>query len=372
MAADYYNLLGVERSANEEEIKRAFRKAAHKHHPDKQGGDAAKFKEINEAYQVLSNQEKRAQHDQCGRTFDGPGGPAAGGPGAGGYPFGAGSAGFSTEDLGDIFGDLFGFNRRGRTRVRQRGDDIQLILRLDFNDAAFGGTKEIELTRLTACESCAGTGDKNKAPKKCSTCDGLGKVREVRQTILGTIAQERLCQECQGDGKVASHPCMECSSQGRVRTTERLGVEVPAGIDNDQIIKLSGQGDVGRRATPAGDLLLTIRVTPSDTFVRDGADVKTHIDLEYPQLVLGDEIDIQGLQGELSLSIQSGTQPGSIVRLRGEGIPILNGNGRGDLFVEVGQVTPKKVSKEERELLEKLAHLRGQNLTRKKRRLFSK
>ncbi|MFO0704988.1 MAG: molecular chaperone DnaJ [Candidatus Andersenbacteria bacterium] len=375
MAADYYQTLGVEKSATDEEIKRAFRRAAHKYHPDKQGGDEQKFKEANEAYQVLSNKDKRAQYDQFGQTFEGAGGGGAG-AGFGGFPFGAGfgqgGANFNAEDLGDIFGDLFGFGRRSRARTRQRGEDIELRLTLDFNEAAFGGTKELELTRLTACAACAGTGDKNKTLKKCLTCNGLGRVREVRQTILGTIAQEKLCATCQGDGKVPSTPCMECSGQGRRRATERLTVEVPAGINDQQIIRLSGQGEVGRRGTPAGDLLLTIRIKPSKTFVRDGVDVRTRVELEYPQLVLGDEVEIAGLQGELQLSVPAGTEPGSVLRLRGEGIPVLNGNGRGDLFVEIGQVTPRRVSREERTLLEQLANVRGKKVSRKRRRLFSK
>ncbi len=377
MAADYYQTLGVEKSATDEEIKRAFRRAAHKHHPDKQGGDEQKFKEANEAYQVLSDKQKRAQYDQFGQTFEGagPGGPSAGA--YGGFPFGAGyggagGAGFNAEDLGDLFGDLFGMGRRSRGRVRQRGDDIQLRLTLDFTEAAFGANKELEITRLAKCAVCDGTGDKSKSLKKCLTCDGLGRVREVRQTILGTISQERICHDCQGDGKVPGSPCMDCSGQGRRRATERLTVEVPAGINDEQIIKLSGQGDVGRRGTASGDLLLTIRIKPSKTFVRDGADVRTRIELEYPQLVLGDEVDIQGLQGELQLNVPAGTEPGSVLRLRGEGIPVLNGNGRGDLFVEIGQVTPRRVSREERDLLEKLAEIRGQKISRKKRRLFSK
>lgn len=370
---DYYQTLGVEKTANDDEIKRAFRKAAHKYHPDKQGGDAEKFKEANEAYQVLSNKEKRAQYDQFGQTFDGAG-PSGGAGAYGGFPFGGGGFGgnVNAEDLGDIFGDLFGFGRRSRSRPRQRGDDIELVLRLDFNEAAFGGTKEIEIKRLAACDVCAGTGDKGKSLKKCLTCDGHGKVREVRQTILGTIAQEKICGDCQGDGKIPGQPCMECSGQGRRQSTERLTVEVPAGINDEQIIRLSGQGDVGRRGTESGDLLLTVRIRPSKTFVRDGVDVKTRVELEYTQLVLGDEVDIQGLQGELSMNVPAGTEPGTVIKLRGEGIPVLNGNGRGDLFVEVGQVTPRKVSREERELLEKLASLRGLNPVKKRRRLFSK
>jgi len=372
MAADLYQTLGVEKSATDEEIKRAFRRAAHKYHPDKQGGDEQKFKEANAAYQVLSDKQKRAQYDQFGQTFDGAG------PGAGGSPFGAGfgnagfGAGFNAEDLGEIFGDLFGMGRRARGRARHRGDDIQLRLTLDFNEAAFGVSKELEVTRLAACQTCAGTGDKQKSLKKCLTCDGLGRVREVRQTILGQIAQERICSACDGDGKIPSNPCMDCSGQGRRRAAEHITVEVPAGINDEQIIKLTGQGDVGRRGTEAGDLLLTIRLKASKTFVRDGADVRTRIELEYPQLVLGDEVDIQGLQGELRLTVPAGTEPGTVIRLRDEGIPVLNGNGRGDLFVEVGQVTPRRVSREERVLLEQLAELRGQKVSRKKRRLFSK
>ncbi|MFH0830588.1 MAG: DnaJ C-terminal domain-containing protein [Parcubacteria group bacterium] len=379
MPGDYYQTLGVERSASEAEIKRAFRQAAHKHHPDKNGGDAEKFKEINEAYQVLSDKQKRAQYDQFGRTFDGAGG-GAGGPGAGfgGFPFGAGgfanSSSFDAADLGDIFGDLFGLGRRTRSRARvnMRGEDIQRELVLEFNEAAFGCKRDVTVTRLVACQTCAGTGDRKKKLSKCLTCDGLGRVREVRQTILGTIAQERICGTCEGDGKIPSNPCPDCSAQGRRRVTEQLNVEVPAGINAEQIIRLGEQGNVGRRGNPTGDLLITIRIKPSKKFAREGVDVRTRVDLEYPQLVLGDEVDIAGLEGILTLKVPAGTEPGSVVRLRGQGIPVLNGNGRGDLFVEVGQVTPRRVGSEERELLERLAAIRGSRISRKRRRLFSK
>jgi molecular chaperone DnaJ len=376
MSKDYYDILGVSKSASEDEIKKAFRKGAHQHHPDKNGGDAEKFKELNEAYQVLSNKEKRSQYDQYGQTFEQAraNGGGAGGAGFSGFPFGGGAqAGtFTNEDLGDIFGDLFGFGRRTRTRPVRRGDDLELSLRLEFKEAVFGVKKEIEVNRLVTCSLCNGSGDKSGALKECITCGGHGRVREVRQTILGTMAQERICGTCQGDGKIPSTPCMGCSGQGRRRDAQRLTVEVPAGINEGQIIRLTGQGDAGRRNGATGDLLLTIEVETSEKFVRDGNDVKTRVELEYPQVVLGDQIEIDGLDGRLELSVPAGTAPGKIIRLRGEGVPHLNSSRRGDLYVEVSVHTPKKVSAEERTLLERLAEIRGHKITRKKRGLFRK
>lgn len=373
MAKNYYELLGVEKNASDEDIKRAFRKAAHQHHPDKTGGDAEKFKEVNEAYQVLSSKEKRAQYDQYGQTFEqaqAQGGFGGGGfsGGAYGFPFGQGSTTFTAEDLGDIVGDLFGMGRRRRARPTRRGDDIETTLLVEFEEAAFGVKKEIKIGRLTTCKSCDGTGDTKGKLVKCITCDGQGKVREVRQTILGTIAQERLCGSCHGDGQIPSQPCQECSGQGRRRHSESLDVEVPAGINEGQIIRIREQGDAGRRGGEAGDLLITVEIAPSEKFVREGIHVKTRLELDYPQLVLGDTVDLQGLDSTLEIQIPAGSAPGKVIRLRGEGIPQINGSRRGDLFVEIGLSTPKKVSSEERELLEKLASLRGRQLTKRKRR----
>jgi molecular chaperone DnaJ len=374
MAKNYYEILGVGRDASQDDIKRAFRREAHKHHPDKTGGDAEKFKEANEAYQVLSNKEKRAQYDQYGQTFEqaraqggGFGGQA--GQGFSGWPYGGASAGtFTSEDLGDLFGDLFGFGRRGRARPNRAGADIELTVRLNFNEAAFGVKREIKLQRLRDCEVCKGSGDRTGKLKKCITCDGHGRVREIRQTILGSIAQERICGACHGDGSIPAQPCLTCSGQGRVRARESLMIDVPAGINDGQIIRLTAQGDVGRRGGQPGDVLLTIVVEPSNTFVRDGADVKTRIEVEYPQLVLGDSVDIQGLKNKLEIDIPAGTQPGTIVRLRGEGIPVLNSSRRGDLYVEVAVHTPKNVTSEEKQLLQKLSELRGRSASRRKRR----
>ena len=385
MAKDYYDILGVDKGASEDDIKRAFRRAAHQHHPDKAGGDAEKFKEINEAYQVLSNKEKRSQYDQFGQTLEqaqaqgGFGGGFGRGPGGGmgGFPFGAGFGGgfgpggattFTTEDLGEIIGDLFGMRRSRSRRPSRRGDDVEMTLLVDFTEAAFGAKKEIQVSRLGVCTACHGTGDKKGKLTKCLTCEGQGKVREVRQTILGTIAQERICGSCHGDGQIPANPCAECSGQGRRRHSEKLAVEVPAGIHEGQIIRLTGQGDAGRRGGEAGDLLTVIEVAPSEKFVRDGINVKTRLELDYPQLVLGDKVELDGLEGKLEMQIPAGTAPGKVVRLRGEGVPQLNSTRRGDLFVEIGLATPKRVSPEERELLEKLASLRGRQLTKRKRR----
>ncbi|MFO0702901.1 MAG: molecular chaperone DnaJ [Candidatus Andersenbacteria bacterium] len=381
MAKNYYDILGVERNASDDDIKRAFRKAAHQHHPDKSGGDAEKFKEANEAYQVLSNRDKRQEYDQYGQTFEqaranGQGFPGGGfGGDTGGFPFGAGAqAGtFTQEDLGDLFGDLFGFGRRRSAQPTRRGDDLEVSLTIDFNEAAFGVKKELKVNRLVPCEQCRGTGDKSGKLKDCPTCAGHGRVHEVRQTILGQIAQERTCGTCHGDGQIPTTPCAACSGQGRRRDSETLVIEVPAGINDGQLVRLTGQGDAGRRGGEAGDLLINVRARASKTFVREGADVKTRVDLEYPQLVLGDTVEIQGLLGQLKLSVPAGTEPGSVLTLHGEGATVLGAQRRGDMFVEVGIVTPKRVSPEERSLLERLAEVRGKRVVakRKRRGLFS-
>lgn len=376
MATDYYQTLGVERNASGDDIKRAFRRAAHKHHPDKQNGNEAKFKEANEAYQILSNKEKRAQYDQFGQTFEGGGGPGGtgAGPGFAGSPFGGGGAQagtFTQEDLGEIFGDLFGFGRRSRSRVNKRGDDIEVRLDLEFNEAAFGVEKEFEFSKLAPCEVCKGSGDTSGKLKTCPTCSGKGVIRQMTQTILGAMARERVCHDCHGEGRIPTSPCQTCSGQGRTRITEKLKIKVPPGINEGQIIRLAGQGDVGARGGTPGDILVMVRVKPSKQFTRDGSDVNTRIELEYPQLVLGDTIQIQGLQGKLELDIPTGTQPGTTMRLKGEGATLLrNAEKRGDMYVELIQMTPKKVTPEERTLLEQLAAVRGKTLQKKKRGFF--
>lgn len=378
MSEDYYQILGVERGANQADIKTAFRKAAHKHHPDKQGGDAEKFKKINEAYQVLSDEQKKAQYDKFGQTFEqgntggagGFGGFGSANGGAGG-PFGA-NANFTQADLGDLFGDLFGFGRRGgRGGVESHGEDLAIRVKLDFKEAVFGVKKNIAVNRLAKCETCAGSGDVSGKAQTCSTCKGAGRVRQMTQTILGALARERVCETCGGDGKVPQKPCTDCSGQGRRKKKEMIEVEVPAGIDIGQVLRMRGQGQAGRRGKASGDLLITVEVKSSDKFVRDGFDIKTRLELEYPQVVLGDKVELEGLAGRLELEIPAGTEPGRVIRLKGEGVPVLNGgNGRGDLFVEIDVVSPKKVSAQEKELLERFLALRGKKITKKKRTFF--
>ncbi len=373
MSKDYYEILGVKREADDAQIKSAFRKAAHKYHPDKDGGDAEKFKEVNEAYQVLSNKQKRAQYDQFGQSFNqagGPGGPggAAGYGGFQGGPFG--NANFSQEDLGDLFGDLFGFGRSNRRSKAQRGEDLAVNIDLDFKEGVFGIKKDLEINRLTACDACSGSGDVSGEAKKCETCNGQGRVRQVRQTILGSMAQEQICSDCQGDGKVPEKQCAECSGQGRRKQPAKIQIDVPAGISSGQVIRLREQGHVGRRGAPAGDLLVSVTVADSDQFVREGFNITTSLELEYPQVVLGDKVEIDGLSGKLEIDIPAGTSPGRVIRLRGEGVPVLNGHGRGDLFVELNVVSPKKVSSEEKELLEAFLQARGKKIKKKKRSFF--
>jgi len=360
MGKDYYKILGVERTASEADIKKAFRKLAHEHHPDKSNGNADKFKEINEAYQVLSNKEKRSQYDQFGSGFDQAGGPAwgQGGPFGGAYsganPFGGGfqqTADFDF-DLGDIFSSFFGGQASSRSRSK-RGGDIQIDIELDLKDVVFGVSKKISIRRQTVCNSCQGSGAKDKSSlKTCTTCQGKG---QVITTILGQFRTQTVCPDCAGRGQIVKDPCHECSGSGIIAKTTDLVMEIPGGIEDGQSIRLSGQGNSGPHGQAAGDLYATIHIKADKRFERVGDDLIRHIEIPFTLAVLGGEIEVDTIDAKVNLKIPSGTPSNKKFILRNKGVTKLRAKGRGDQIVIVNVEVPTKLSKKQKQLLEELA-----------------
>lgn len=357
MSKDYYSLLGVNKNASEEEIKKAFRREAHKYHPDKSGGNEAKFKEINEAYQVLGNKERRARYDQFGSGFE------SGQAGAGQAQWGGfgGGQGFNInmDDLGDLFGgfsDMFGFGggQRGTHQRRStRGADIEVRLTIPFMEAVFGGEKTIRLSRSVMCTHCQGNGaEPGSKIETCPTCHGKGTVNQTQRTILGHMQIQTACPTCGGEGKKITTFCKKCSGTGAVKETSELKVKIPAGIDNGETIRLSNQGEAGSKGASSGDLYLHIIVEPDARFNRHGTMILSQAHITFPQAALGTKIDIMTVDGEVSLKIPAGTQSGKIFILKGKGVPSLRGKARGDHQVEVIVDTPTHLSKKQREILE--------------------
>jgi len=358
MGKDYYKILNIEKSANQDEIKRAFRKLAHKYHPDKPDGDEAKFKEINEAYQVLGNAEKRSQYDQFGSTFDQQGGFGGGmnwedfmkhaRQGGGGFR----NVNFDFGDLGDMFGDIFGFGG-GSSKRENRGSDIQIDITIEFKEAVFGVKKQIELYKYNKCSHCHGNGAEPGTPiDTCKTCNGQGRVTKVQRTFLGAIQTASICPDCNGQGKKAQTPCSKCSGQGISKQNEMIEINIPAGIENGSTIRLSGKGNAAAHGGEEGDLYVNVFVKNDSEFERHGSDVIKHEKISFRQAALGDKIEVQTLDGAVDLKIPSGTQPNTKFRLRGKGIPILNGTGRGDLYVVAVVEVPKKLTRKQRKMLE--------------------
>jgi len=358
MSKDYYNILGVSKNASQDEIKKAFREKAHKFHPDKQGGDEAKFKELNEAYQILGDQKKRSQYDQYGQTFE----QARGQGGFSGFEGFRDFSGFTNgfninmDDLGDIFdglGDVFGFSGGGsRSRRVRRGSDIQVLLSINFNEAVFGAEKEISLKKTVKCSKCRGEG---KEPGTeiitCKTCGGKGRVIRVQRTILGNMQVQAACEDCHGEGKSFKQKCSACRGAGLVQEIANLKIKIPAGIDNDETIRLSGQGEAAGQGGQAGDLYLKIRVMPDRRFRRDGVNIKSRAEINFSQAALGDKIEVATVDGLVDLKIPEGTQSGRIFILRDKGVPHLNGRGRGNHLVEVIVKTPTGLNRKQKELL---------------------
>jgi len=365
MPKDYYNILGVAKNATKDEIKKAFREKAHLYHPDKPGGDEKKFKEINEAYQVLGNDEKRSQYDQFGSTFDQQGGFGGGmnwedfmRAARGGATYS--NVDFDMGDLGDILGDLFGggFGFGGTSRRRKtttRGRDIEVDLNLDFKEAVFGTEKIIELYKLTTCDKCQGNGaEPGTKIITCKSCEGQGQVRTVQRTILGHIQTVRDCPECQGQGKRYEKNCSKCSGQGRIKEKKQLTVKIPAGIDNGLSLKMSGEGEAGIKGGKAGDLYIHIHVRPDSYFKRENNNILTSLEIPFSTASLGGKIPVKTIDGEVDLKIPAGTQSAKVFILRGKGVPHFQHYGRGDQLVTINVKTPEHLSKKQKELLEEL------------------
>ncbi|MBU1036964.1 molecular chaperone DnaJ [Patescibacteria group bacterium] len=376
MSKDYYKVLGVDKSASPNEIKGAFRRLAHQYHPDKNGsGDEAKFKEINEAYQVLGNTERRKQYDQFGSTFDGSGFSAQGAAPAGGQGPASGwnwsdfanqAGGFRTsgmnfdfEDLGDIFGDIFSNTARRsssrRTRYR-KGSDIEANLTIDFEEAVFGVEKVLDINKTVVCENCKGNGaEPGSKIETCKNCGGSGQVVTTQQTFFGAFRSNTVCSSCEGEGKVASHKCGKCHGKGVLGGKERVKIKIPAGINNNETIKLSGKGEAGEKGTVSGDLYINIRVRSSMEFKREGYDIYSAKTISFSQAALGDKIRVKTLHGEVNLKIPAGTKAGQEFKLRDKGVSKLRGRGRGDQLVKVEVEVPNHLNSRQKKLLEELA-----------------
>ena len=360
---DYYEVLGLSKGAGEDEIKKAFRKLAKQYHPDLHPGDKdaeAKFKEINEAYEVLSDSDKRARYDQFGHAGVDPNYN----PGGGGFGgFGGGFGDFS--DFGDIFSSIFGSGFGGGTRTNRngprQGERIVTGVTITFEEAAFGCTKDVQISRIETCDECHGSGcAEGTTAEVCSNCRGSGTVVTQQRTAFGVMQSTSECPSCHGRGKIIHQPCQRCRGNGLIRRNKKVTVEIPAGIDDGQSINLHGQGHAGRNGGGSGDLYVTVTVLPHELFTRDGNAVFYEMPISFVQAALGAELQVPTLDGSVKYKIPEATQTGTVFRLRGKGIPNLRGGGRGDQYVTVTVATPKGLSPEQKELLRKFAELSGE------------
>ena len=370
---DYYEVLGIQKGASEDEIKKAYKKLARKYHPDMNPGDKEaeeKFKEVNEANEVLSDPEKKARYDQFGFAGVDPnyGAGAGGGAYGGGFDFG---------DLGDIFGSFFGGGFGGGQRrnpnAPQRGESIRASVSVSFTEAAFGCEKSVTLERSEQCPTCKGNGcAPGTTPEICPDCHGTGTVQTRRQTPMGVFASNGPCRKCGGTGRLIHQPSPACRGTGAVRKRKTIKVNIPAGIDHGQTISLRGQGNAGKNGGPAGDLLITVMVQPHELFHRDGVDVFCEAPITFAQAVLGAELEIPTIDGKVKYSIPEGTQTGTVFRLKGKGIPVLNGRGRGDQYVTVPIETPRNLNKEQKEALRRFSETLGESNYEKRKSFFKK
>jgi molecular chaperone DnaJ len=352
---DYYEVLGVDRSASDDELKKAYRKAAKKYHPDLNPGDAQaekSFKEVNEAYEVLSDKEKRSRYDQFGHAGVDPNFGAGGGYG-GGFTGDFGDFG----DLGDIFGSFFGGGfggggRRSNPNAPKRGNDASAAVNISFEEAAKGCKKTVKVTKIDTCDECGGSGaKKGTTTKTCPVCNGSGRVTSAQRTPFGVFQTQTVCSHCNGKGKVIENPCQKCNGKGRIRHTVEEVVEIPAGIDDGQVINMRGKGDSGVNGGPSGDLRINVNVRPHPIFNRSGYDVYCEIPITFVQAALGADITVPTLDGKVKFTIHEGTQPGDEFKLKGKGIQRLNYSGKGDQYVKIVVEIPKNLSKDQKEKL---------------------
>ena len=362
MAGDYYNILGIAKGASDDEIKKAYRKLAHKYHPDKSGGDEKKFKEINEAYQVLSDKTKRSQYDQFGRTFEGGSqsgdfGGFSGGGQSSGWDFGDFNFGGGNADFEDIFSNIFGGG--GRRSRKKRGQDIQVDVEISFKEMVQGAQREVNLYKSVVCDRCQGSGAEPGASQKtCPVCKGSGRVEKVTQSFFGSFSQVSTCPECQGEGRVPEKKCTKCGGDGKTKAEQRIKIRVPAGISDGQTISVRGAGEAGGKGADSGDLYVIVHVQPHEKFIRKGLDILSTEYMPYSVAVLGGKIEIDTLDGKLILKIPAGTQSGETFRVKDKGIPELQGRKIGSQLVKVIVQVPKNLTREQKKLVEEL----GENM----------
>lgn len=376
---DYYSILGVSKDATADDLKKAYRKLAKQYHPDAQHTEEdkknaeAKFKEINEAYSVLSDENKRAQYDRFGSNFEQAGFGGGYGSYGGAYDF-SGFGGMDI-DLEDILGSVFGggFSSSKKTQGPTRGADIRTNVSLKFEEAAFGIKKEINVTRNEKCDVCNGSGAKPGSKIiTCDKCGGRGKIQMTQNTIMGSFSTVKTCDKCGGSGKVIEIPCERCSGKGIVRKSRKIEINVPAGIDDGQAISLRGEGDAGLKGGPNGDLYVIMKVLPHKYFKRNGFDISANVRVPFAKMALGGDIKIPTLEGEMEFNIPEGTTTGTKFRVKEQGIPILNGKGRGNLEFVVDVDVPKKLTDRQRELLTEFAKTFGEEVNSKKKNIFGR
>ncbi len=352
MSKNYYEILGVEKSASKDEIKKAFHKIAHKHHPDKNGGDDTKFKEANEAYQTLSDDSKRAQYDQFGSAGPQGFGGGQGQGGFGGFDFSGfqnGGVEFDMNDFGDIFGDIFG---GGRSRGPRRGADISTELHISFEDSVFGTERTVVLNKTGVCKSCSGSGAESGSKQKtCDSCNGKGRIIETKRSFLGTFQSERVCDSCRGSGKIPEHKCKSCNGKGVDHVREEIKVNIPAGIENGQMVRMTGMGEAVSGGQ-SGDLYIRVNVLAHKEFVRQGFDLYKDVSLKLSDALLGTTYKLKTLDGDLDVKIPEGITHGELLRIKGKGVP--NRGKRGDILLRIKIAFPTKLSKKTREIIEKL------------------
>lgn len=374
---DYYEVLGLNKGATDEEIKKAFRKLAKQYHPDVNPNNKeaeAKFKEINEAYEVLSDKEKRAKYDRFGHAGVDPNGFG----GAGGGGFGGGFGGFEGAfgDFGDIFDMFFGGSGFGSSRSKsgpRKGADLKYELEIDFKEAAFGVRKEISITRDEVCADCKGSGAKPGSPiETCKKCGGTGEVRYTQSTVFGRVVNVRPCDECHGEGKIIKEHCPKCLGRGTVKRNRKITIDIPAGVDNGSVMPLRGEGEPGEKGGPKGDLYIYIRVKPHSLFKRDGINLFCEIPISFVQAAIGAEIEVPTLEGKEKFEIPEGTQTGTTFKLKGQGVPSLRSKARGDLYFTVKVEVPKKLNDKQKEALKHFADAMGEDITGRGKSFFDK
>ena len=367
---DYYEVLGVAKGASEDEIKKAYRQMAKKYHPDLNPGDKeaeARFKEVNEAYEVLSDSQKKARYDQYGHAGVDPN------FGAGGYQ-GYGFDGMDI-DLGDIFSSFFGGGgaRRSNPNAPRRGSDVSASVVISFEEAARGCKKQVDVRLVDTCSDCRGSGAaKGSAPKPCPACNGTGQERRQQRTPFGVIQTQSVCSRCRGKGKIIDKPCSTCSGTGQVRRPSSVGINIPAGIADGQVITIRGKGNAGTNGGPAGDLEIQVAVRPHPVFEREGYDVHCELPLTFAQMARGAEVQVPTLDGNVPYTVREGTQPGETFRLKGKGFPYINGRGRGDEVVRVTVEVPKNLTSEQKKLLHAFEESLGDKNYQKRRSFFDK